>query len=68
MWLLNRYQTEEQERLLYSEFSSDLYSATSRFVELNIMTNEQKKYWDKLPHGSSGVGERFALTSLAKIL
>lgn len=68
LWLLNRYQTEEQERLLYSEFSSDLYSATSRFVELNIMTNEQKKYWDKLPHGSSGVGERFALISLAKIL
>jgi hypothetical protein len=66
--LLNKYQTEEQERLLYSEFSSDLYSATTRFVELNIMTTEQKKYWDKLPLGSAGVAERYALISLAKVL
>ena len=36
--VFNKYQTEEQERLLYSEFLPQLRAATTRFVDLGLMT------------------------------
>jgi hypothetical protein len=66
--LTNKYQTEEHERLLYSEFRVDLHLATSKFVELGILTKEQKAQFDKLPIRGSGIAERYALISLAKLI
>ena len=66
--LFNKYQTEEQENILRSDFSDQLISANMKFVELGMMTSKQKELYDKLPLGSAGVSERFSLISLAKII
>lgn len=66
--LFNKYQTEEQDRLLYRDFHTDLKKATSKFVNMKLMTEEQKQYWDKLPLKSSGIGERFNLISLGQLI
>jgi len=66
--LLNKYQTEEQERLLYRDFYTELKSATSKFVDMGIITKSQKIYWDKLPLRNNGVGERFGLISLGQLI
>lgn len=66
--LPNKFQTEEQARLLYRDFSIDLRTATSRFVSLGILTEAQKAQWDKLPYGSAGVSERYAMISISKLL
>ena len=66
--LINKYQTEEHERLLYSDFRVDLNLATSKFVDLGILSKAQKDEFDRLPIRSSGVAERYALISLSKII
>lgn len=66
--LLNKFQTEEQERLLYRDFHNDLKNSTSKFVDLGLMTKAQKRFWDTLPLKSSGIGERYYLISLGQIL
>lgn len=66
--VFNKYQTEEQERLLYRDFQKDLKQATEKFVNLGLMNEEQKQKWDKLPLRNSGVGERFGLVSLGKLV
>lgn len=66
--LFNKYQTEEHERFLYSDFKSDLLAATEKFLLMGILSPEQKKEFDKLPLRSAGVAERYALISLSKIL
>ncbi len=66
--LFNKYQTEEQDRLLYRDFQDELKNATIKFVEIGLMTKEQKKDWDKLPLRSNGIGERFGLISLGKLV
>jgi hypothetical protein len=66
--IFNKYQTEEHERLLYSEFRGDLHAATAKFFALGILSADQKKEFDKLPIRSAGVAERYALISLAKII
>lgn len=66
--IFNTYQTEEHERLLYSEFRGDLYAATAKFLAMGILSADQKVEFDKLPMRSAGVAERYALISLAKIL
>jgi len=66
--LFNKYQTEEQERLLYRDFHKDLKDATEKFAKLGLMTRQQKKQWDKLPLRSAGVSERYHLISLAQIV
>jgi len=65
--LFNKYQTEEQDRLLYRDFYDELKNATSKYVEVGLMTKEQKQLWDKLPLKSGGVGERYYLISLGKL-
>ena len=65
---LNKYQTEEHERLLYNTFRNDLHSATAKFLSMGILTAEQKIEFDKLPIRNTGIGERFTLISLAKII
>ena len=66
--LFNKYQTEDLDRLLYKEFSNHLKNATSIFLNAGIMSEEEKIYWDRLPVRSSGVGERFNLISLSKLI
>lgn len=66
--LFNRYQTEEHERLLYSEFRGDLHAATAKFMAMGILSADQKIEFDKLPIRSAGVAERYVLISLAKII
>ena len=66
--ILNKYQTEEHERLLYSDFKENLHAATSKFLAMGIFSTEQKVEFDKLPIKSAGVAERYAIISLAKIL
>lgn len=66
--ILNKYQTEEHERLLYSYFRCDLHAATAKFLAMGILSTEQKMEFDMLPLRSAGVAERYALISLAKIL
>lgn len=66
--LFNKYQTEEQDRLLYRDFHKDLKQATEKFVKLKLMTEKEKKEWDKLPLRNSGVGERYNLIGLGKLV
>jgi hypothetical protein len=66
--LFNKYQTEEQERLLYRDFHKDLKEATEKFVNLGLMSEKQKQQWDKLPLKSGGVGERYYLIGLRKLV
>lgn len=66
--LFNKYQTEEQDRVLYRDFHKDLKESTQKFVELGLMSEEQKKEWDKLPLRSNGVGERYNLISLGTLV
>lgn len=66
--LFNKYQTEEQDRLLYRDFHYELKKATAKFVKSGLMTKKQKKYWDKLPLKSKGISERFYLISLGKLI
>ena len=66
--LFNKYQTEEQDRLLYRDFHKELKLATKKLLDNGLLTAEQKRKWDKLPVRSLGVGERFSLISIAKLL
>jgi hypothetical protein len=65
---LNKYQTEEHERLLYSDFEENLHLATAKFLSMGILNSRQKVEFDFLPIKSAGVSERYAIISLAKIL
>lgn len=66
--LFNKYQTEEQDRLLYRDFHKELKESTQKFVNLGLMNEEQKKEWDKLPLKSKGISERYHLISLGKLI
>ena len=44
---LNKYQTEEQERLLYRDFYLDLKNSTKKLKALDLISQQNKKYWDK---------------------
>ena len=65
---LNKYQTEEQERLLYRDFHLDLKNSTKKLKALDLISQQNKKYWDKLPLRSEGISERYNFISLANIL
>ena len=60
--LFNKYQTEEHERLLYSEFMEDLHAATSKFLAMGLLSFEQKIEFDKLPIRSIGVAKYYENT------
>lgn len=66
--LFNKYQTEEQDRLLYRDFHKDLKQATKKFLDIGLMTEKQKKEWDKLPIRGAGIGYRYHLISLGKLV
>jgi len=66
--LFNKFQTEEQERLLYRDLHKELKESTAKFVKLKLMTTEQKLQWDKLPIRSNGINERYCLISLSKLV
>ena len=66
--LFNKYQTEEQDRLLYRDFHKDLKKTTQKFVNHGLMNEKQKREWDVLPLRSSGISERYNLISLGKLV
>jgi hypothetical protein len=67
--LFNKYQTEEQERLLYRDFSGCLHEATTAIWKAGIFSWEQKKHYDKLPlRSGNDVGERYRLMSLSRLV
>lgn len=66
--MFNKYQTEEQERLLYKYFHLDLRKATQTFMEAGVMNALAKKHYDKLPLRSAEIGERYNLLSLATLV
>jgi len=66
--LFNKYQTEEQDRLLYRDFHNDLKESTHKFVKLGLMNEEEKKQWDKLPLRGAGFSYRYHLISLGSII
>ena len=66
--ILNKLQTEEQDRLLYRDFHEDLKRATRKLVQTKIMTNKQKKKWDKLSIRSKGISERFNIITIGELI
>ncbi|MBT5490806.1 hypothetical protein HOK00_00435 [bacterium] len=64
--LFNKYQTEEQDRLLYRDFQDGLKNATTKFVEAKLTTGGG--VCDKLPLRSKGICEIFRLISLEKLI
>lgn len=64
----NKCSRKEQESLLYRHFNDELKKATIKFVELGLMTKEQKYIWDKLPLKSGGIGERYYSIGLGKLV
>jgi len=49
----------------YNNYSKQ---ATEKFVNLGLMSEEQKNEWDKLPLKSSSVGERYYLIGLGTLV
>jgi hypothetical protein len=66
--LFNKYQTEEQERLLFSHFRHELRSATDKFTSLGILNATAKQYYDRLSLRATGADSRFALISLGRLI
>lgn len=66
--LFNKFQTEEHERLIYGYFRNDLDLAIEKFRTLNLLTNEQCKYYKRLPLRAKGFDSRFTLISLSSII
>lgn len=65
--IFNKYQTEEQERLLYSAFIKELSIVTSKFLASGLISPVGEKFWNRLPLKSNGIGERFNLISLGQL-
>jgi hypothetical protein len=66
--LLNKFQTEEPERLLFTCFHEDLKAATKRFVDLGLMNSAAKAYFDRLPLRAVGADARYTLLSLDRLI
>jgi Asparagine synthase len=66
--LFNKYQTEEQEKTLRTEFNKQLESATSKLVSLGLFDLNLKYFYDKIPIRSSRMSENYTIISLAQIL
>ena len=64
----NKYQTEEQDRLLGKCYHEALKEATRQCVNRGLMTIDQKKHYDVLPLKPSGVAERYQIISLSQLL
>jgi Asparagine synthase len=64
----NKYQTEEQERNLRTEFKKQLESATSKLTSLGLFNAQSKYFYDKIPVKSFRIPESYAIVSLAQIL
>jgi Asparagine synthase len=66
--LFNKYQTEEQEKNLRTEFKKQLESATSKLLSLGLFDLNVKCFYDKIPIKSSSISESYIIISLAQIL
>jgi hypothetical protein len=66
--IFNKFQTEEQERILYTHFKQDLHNATNKFVSIGLMNAPTKEFYDRLPLRAHGTDSRFTIISLAKLL
>ncbi|MEI2690866.1 MAG: hypothetical protein V9H69_14610 [Anaerolineae bacterium] len=66
--LLNKFQTEEHERLLFNTFRVELEAATDGFRKLGLLSDEAKQYYDQLPLRGNDTHSRFTLISLGKLI
>ena len=66
--IFNKFQTEEQERILFTRFKKDLQDATNKFVSIGLMNAQTKRFFDHLPMRARGADSRFAIISLAKLV
>jgi hypothetical protein len=66
--LFNKFQTETQEKILRQFFLDELREANDKFLAKGLMTKKQKLYFDRLPLGSAGTGERFGLLTIAQLI
>jgi hypothetical protein len=66
--LFNKYQTEEQERVLYENMHNLLKKSTQYLFELGVISKYQKKVFDRLPVTSKGIPQRFTIIGIANLL
>jgi hypothetical protein len=66
--IFNKYQTEEQEKNLCTEFKNQLECATSKLLNLGLFDVNSKYFYDKIPIKSLRISESYIIISLAQIL
>ncbi|ELL7086858.1 hypothetical protein ACEQ8A_002812 [Vibrio fluvialis] len=66
--VLNDFQTEELDRVLFSDFYSDLITNTKYLESIGVMDRLQVELWCKLPLRSVGICERFSIISVGHLL
>lgn len=66
--LFNKYQTEEQEKNIRTEFEEELEKATSKLLNLGFFDPISKHFYDKIPIKSSRISDCYTIISLAQIL
>ena len=65
--VLNTYQTEEHDRLLYRHFRRDLKDACRMFVHHGVITSAQGEDLARLPLRAKG-GPKLGLVGLASLI
>ncbi len=64
----NKYQTEEQEKNLRTEFKKQLEYATSKLLKLGLFDLTSKHFYDRIPIKSLRMAESYIIISLAQII
>ena len=64
----NKFQTEEQEKIMYDVLLGDLVDATSFLFESGIINLDQRLRWEKMPYKPAGFGELYNLLGLVNLI
>ena len=64
----NKFQTEEQDKLLYTCFHKELKQATKNFYELGLIDTATKKYFNNIPLRAIGGDQRYTLISINRLI
>lgn len=65
--IFNKYITENQLQLFYTDFKFELYAAINKIKKSGLLNDEQVEYLSKLPLRSSKVSEKYKLIGLAEM-
>ena len=66
--ILNPFQTEELDRILYRDFRTILYRSSLELLQKQIISGEAVSFFNKIPFRGMGSSVRFSLISLATLL